>query len=73
MRFLLHCVSRTSANFFSVFGFAQNAALKAEGAENIGLRDQRAALEWVQKNIAAFGGDASKVTIHGQSSGGLAV
>lgn len=44
-----------------------------EGSVNAGVRDQRLALEWVKANIAAFGGDPDKVTIHGQSSGGLAV
>jgi carboxylesterase type B len=44
-----------------------------EGSTNAGLRDQRAGLEWVKANIAAFGGDPDKITIHGQSSGGLAV
>jgi cholinesterase len=42
------------------------------GIQNLGLRDQRRAVEWVHQNIAAFGGDASKVTIFGQSSGGVA-
>lgn len=37
---------------------------------NAALRDQRLALDWVQKNIKNFGGDPSKVTIFGQSSGG---
>lgn len=60
-----------------VFGFMAHPELTAESSHhssgNYGLEDMTAALQWVHQNIGAFGGDASKVTIFGESAGSWAV
>ncbi|ETS74148.1 hypothetical protein PFICI_14014 [Pestalotiopsis fici W106-1] len=54
----------------NIFGFP-NARGLADGDQNLGILDQRAALEWVHDNIAAFGGDPSRITQWGRSSGAV--
>lgn len=59
-----------------VFGFLAHPELSREsgrGSGTYGIQDMIAALQWVKKNIAQFGGDPSRVTIFGESAGGIAV
>jgi para-nitrobenzyl esterase len=62
-----------------LFGFLVTPALAAQAAReheppgNYGLQDMIAALQWVHRNIAAFGGDPDAITVGGQSAGAMAV
>jgi para-nitrobenzyl esterase len=65
----------------NTFGFLAHPALAAE-AKNMtgqattgamGVQDQRMAMQWVQKNIAAFGGNPKQVSIFGESAGAFSV
>jgi para-nitrobenzyl esterase len=70
-------VTVTISYRLGVFGFLAHPELTKESPHhasgNYALLDQSAALQWVRRNIAAFGGDPSKVTIAGESAGSIAV
>jgi para-nitrobenzyl esterase len=67
-----------SVNYrLGLFGFLAHPALSAESIQNVsgnyGLLDQIEGLRWVKRNIGAFGGDPDRVTIFGESAGGISV
>ncbi|KAL2813467.1 carboxylesterase [Aspergillus cavernicola] len=62
LNYRLHC-----------WGFMWSKEIKDSGVGNLGFRDQRLALHWIQENVAAFGGDPGQVTIWGESAGGNSV
>src|SRR5436190_14586297 len=65
----IHLLTKPSYRL-NVFGFPGNPSIPNL---NLGLLDQRMAIEWVRDNIAAFGGDPSRITIFGQSAGSASV
>ncbi|KAF3402028.1 Lipase 1 [Penicillium rolfsii] len=62
LNYRLHC-----------WGFMWSKEIQQAGAGNLGFRDQRLALHWIQENIAAFGGDPTQATIWGESAGAHSV
>ncbi|KAI0330842.1 esterase 1 [Cubamyces sp. BRFM 1775] len=56
-----------------VLGFPQGEEATSRGALNLGLKDMLTALQWIQHNIATFGGDPTKVTVFAQSAGSVAL
>jgi para-nitrobenzyl esterase len=77
-RLAQHGIIVVSINYrLGALGYMAHPALSAESRRNVsgnyGLLDQIAALQWVRRNISAFGGDASQVTIAGESAGALSV
>ena len=68
-----HAIVVTMNYRLGPLGFASHRALAGEQGRKVlaavGLLDQRAAMQWVQRNIAAFGGDPASVTLFGESAG----
>ena len=73
----LGCVVVSINYRLGLFGFLAHPALSGESPDhvsgNYGLLDQVEGLKWVHRNIAAFGGDPQRVTIFGESAGGMSV
>lgn len=52
------------------FGFLYT---QGETSSNLGLWDQRLALQWIRNNIEAFGGDSDSITVFGESAGAISI
>lgn len=63
-----------SANYrLNAFGFSASKEMEEAGLLNLGLEDQRVAMQWVQSHISEFGGDPDQVVIMGESAGSWSV
>lgn len=67
------CIIITLNYRLNVFGFLDFSSFSDKFDSNIGIKDVVCALEWIQSNIAEFGGDANNVTLFGQSAGGTLI
>ncbi len=67
------CIIITISYRLNVFGFLNLSEYSSRFDDNLGIKDIIAALKWVHKTIAAFGGDAGSVTLFGQSAGAGAI
>lgn len=64
-------ITYTFCNRLGPLGFLSTEDMECPG--NVGMKDQVQVLQWVQENIASFGGDSNRVTIFGESAGGASV
>lgn len=69
---LSHDIVYVSINYrLGIYGFMCTDSPKAPG--NVGLKDQLTALRWINEHIDSFGGDKSKITVFGESAGGMSI
>ncbi|CAG8958156.1 hypothetical protein HYFRA_00000506 [Hymenoscyphus fraxineus] len=57
----------------TIFGFARLPLLKDQKSLNVGMRDQRLGLEWIQAHFQDFGGDPDRITVYGLSAGATSI